>query len=132
MPVSIDLKREVQANDPTIMGGFRMKVTAFNGQNIPNAIFLYRRRESEPGVYSDEFFTVASHYDLYTYPENSPAPNQDKPYFRLDYVDLIFADPEQADSAWEAIKTAVQDLVNGVNATLNLLEHETITITSTN
>lgn len=94
--------------------GFRMKIDAYDANNMSAAIFRYLRApfSAATGTYSDEFDGVCSPSDMEEFPENSPTANSNPAWFRKDSVDLVFRSQTTANETWDKIVSDVNVLVN--------------------
>ena len=85
--------------------GFRMKIDAYDANNMSAAIFRYLRTpfSATTGTYSDEFDGVCSPSDLEEFPDGSPTPNANPAWFRKDTIDLVFRSQTTANETWHKI-----------------------------
>lgn len=100
--------------------GFRFKVVAYGGNEMPNFIFRYTREalNVREGTYRLAFDGVCSPVDLEEYPESEPIVGVFPEFCRLDYVDLVFRSQSIAEEAWNIMVEEVGNLVY----TLNIME----------
>ena len=100
--------------------GFRFKVVAYGGNEMPNFIFRYTREalNVSEGTYRLAFDGVCSPVDLEEYPESEPIVGVFPEFCRLDYVDLVFRSQSIAEDAWNIMVEEVGNLVY----TLDIME----------
>lgn len=107
--------------------GYRFRVVAYGAYDMPNEIFLFRRRTYNPDTAeeADEFTSICSPADLEEYPVD--APTGTPPFFRASEIDLVFRSSSIADDAWDIIKADVESLVRtlGYMDVLDTTEDET-------
>jgi hypothetical protein len=129
MNYGITLTPEFQTYQAGNIDGFRMRVTASDGLNMPNEVFRYRAIPLQPNSLNDEeeeveseqwgvFDGVCSPADLEEFPINEPYTTADPPWFRLAYVDLVFRSRHELE---EAYRTLV-DEVSALRDTIKLME----------
>jgi hypothetical protein len=106
--------------------GFRMKIDAYDANNMSNAIFRYIRGpfSASTGTYSDEFDGVCSPSDLEEFPEGSPTPGANPAWFRKGSVDLVFRSQTTANETWDKIVSDVKILVNTLDI-MDVIQPET-------
>ena len=106
--------------------GFRMKIEAYDANNMSAAVFRYLRGpfSASTGTYSDEFDGVCSPSDLEEFPENSPTPGANPAWFRKDSVDLVFRSQTTANETWDKIVSDVKILVNTLDI-MDVIQPET-------
>lgn len=111
-------------------GAYRMKVavTDVEGDDIDKYVFIYQRHPESPytNASQDEFSAVCGPSQFATIPAGAPDANQGWPFYRLDYVELDFMSVNQADQAWEDIKTEVSKLVEGMGKLTALVAVEDV------
>lgn len=80
---------------------------------MSEAVFRYRALPVIPGqaARTGAFDGVCSPADLAEFPEEEPFANADPPWFRLNYVDLVFRSHGQALEARDAILGELRQLV---------------------
>jgi hypothetical protein len=124
-----------QIQDHWIAGGvdgFRFTMMITDGQLIPNEIFRYEPLPpgfqctpssiviGPQGPQADTqcaiFNGVCSPVDLVEYPVGAPALGSNPPYFRLNYIDLLFRSRKEAEDAIQDIKTDIARLIHSMNA----------------
>ncbi len=96
------------------LDGRRLRVTATEARNVSDAIFVYLTRPVSPSNPTEliaDFHKVASSVDLEELPEDEPYPNSLPPWFRLNFVDLLFPSNSQLDECLAAIKEDVATLI---------------------
>jgi hypothetical protein len=102
----------------TYYGAYRMKVavTAVEGDDLDKYVFIYKKGTVSPysELSQDDFMAIAGPSQFASIPAVSPDPDQNYPFFRLDYVELDFMSVEQADQAWTDIQAEVGKLVEGM------------------
>ena len=93
--------------------GFRFKVVAYGGNEMPNTIFRYGREalNARDGTYRLAFDGVCSPSDLEEFPEEEPLVNVFPEFCRLDYIDLVFRSQSIAEDAWLVLLEEVGTLV---------------------
>lgn len=133
MAYSIDLVRATQQTGTSYgLLGFRMVVTATNGENIDNEIFRYIRLPVDPansgaGV-RDEFEGLCTPEELASLPLNNPDPEADPPKMRLDVLDVICRSEAEAMEMWIALQADVRELLNALKAMSILGPAETVSV----
>lgn len=91
-----------------------------------NAIFVMSQRPLDPtnpsGLQTNDFYNVATPFDLQALSVNAPGPGQVK--FRVSTVSRLFGTQADADAEWASVKASVQSLVNALteNDRINVLE----------
>ena len=92
--------------------GFKMVITASDGNMIANEVFRMRRRPINPhdptGVQVDDFFGVCTMQDLVSLPITAPAAGDI--YFRLAQITVVDNSQQEADDSWTKIKLDVDKL----------------------
>lgn len=114
----IYLKRYTQTRtNANNIDGFRFKVEAYGGNNIPNKIFRYAKEDlnAREATYRLAFDGVCSPSDIEEYPEDEPNPEGFPQFCRLDYVDLVFRSQSVAEDAWQILVEEVTNLVSTLN-----------------
>lgn len=106
--------------------GFRMKIDAYDANNMSASIFRYLRApfSAATGTYSDEFDGVCSPSDLEEFPDGSPTPGANPAWFRKDTVDLVFRSQTTANETWDKIVSDVKILVNTLDI-MDVIQPET-------
>lgn len=127
----IKLRRQLTEPEPDGMGR-RMVVTAFDGEGIPNEIFLY---EVRPGTIVPETgpisvcIGVARPADLADFGTTRPDQHPTLPlYYRRDTYDVVNRSPTVYEEVWNEIHTGVQELVDRLTALDNLDETMEVTV----
>jgi hypothetical protein len=91
--------------------GTRLRVVAIEAVNMDREVFAYRRIPLQPGDPNDPQQAVFSHVcspvDLEEFPIGAPLENHVPPWFRLDFVDVLFRSSGEAKASWEDISAAV-------------------------
>ncbi len=97
--------------------GFRIKIVASDGDEIPDAIFAYRMLPLQPGqAETIGFFShVCSSVDLEQFPLGAPRVNATPPWFRLDFVDVVLRSRAEADEFYAAVVADVANLVESMD-----------------
>ena len=102
----------------TYYGAYRMRiaVTAVEGDDLDKYVFIYKRNPESPysNQSQDDFQAIVGPSQIASIPAVTPDPNQNYPFYRLDYVELDFMSVEQADQAWKDIQAEVGKLVDGM------------------
>lgn len=97
--------------------GYRLYVKAFHGRNMPNEIFVYQRKSTK-----DDFSNVASMPDLEEYAAGPIILDAQRPFYRLDYVDLVFRNISLLVDALYGLYSDTQELVWSIKANTYLTE----------
>jgi len=107
--------------------GYRMKILAYDGNNMGNEIFRYIRGpfSQTTGSYFEELDGVCSPADLEEFPVDTPLANANPAWFRKDYVDLVFRSQTTAEEAWDRIVSDVKILVSSLDK-MDLIKEEKI------
>lgn len=92
--------------------GYRLYVEAVNEKGLDKEIFVYQRKPVlyQNETFKDDFCSVASPADLEEYQVGEPA-EASKPFFRLDYVDLVFRNIDLLVEALEGLASDTAELV---------------------
>lgn len=100
----------------------RVEVTAAEGPDLDENIFVYRRNPPSPytTLSTDVFEAVAGPPQLAAIPAGAPDPDMNWPYYRLNYIELDVASTDQAEAIWVEIQSEVCVLVNALNRLTNL------------
>jgi hypothetical protein len=128
MPARIQLVREDPAT-PFVRNraqSERLRVTATGLEDVDSEIFLHQQDWTTGGQHTD-FVGVATKTDMDAYPVGE-ANQEIGPYYRLNQLDVILRDPEDANEIWEEIKVATSRLVEALNNEPVVNESETVTI----
>ena len=103
--------------------GYRFTVQASEAHDgIPNEIFVYIVNTT----LGDSFVNIASPGDILEIPVGAPLPGGQ--FYRTSSVDLVFGSLDLANSAWEVMKTDVNELVQTLTYFQNMTVQEVITI----
>lgn len=97
--------------------GRRLRLTVTDARGISDAVFVYLTRPIDPGnpsVLVADFHKVASSVDLEELPENQPYENANPPWFRLNFVDLLFPSNRQLDECLDAIQEDLSTLITSL------------------
>lgn len=107
---------------------FRLVIYAEDAENMPNEVFLFEKTLVDPelNTTADHFVTVCSPYDLTVYPVDAPDGEQFPAFFRKASIDILVPSSDLATTAWEAISTAVTELVAAMKRLDVLGEVETV------
>jgi len=97
--------------------GYRMKIVAYDANNMSNHIFRYIRGpfSQTTNSYFEELDGVCSPADLEEFPIDTPLANANPAWFRKDYVDLVFRSQTTAEEAWNRIVSDVNILVSSLD-----------------
>lgn len=97
--------------------GFRLRVVAYGGHLMDDAIFRYLQKTLDPttGERTAECDGVCSPVDLEEYPRNEAVAGDNPPYFRLHVLDMVFRSQVEAFEAWTSIVEEVRSLVASLN-----------------
>lgn len=100
-----------------VVEGFRLLVTAADGNNMSEAVFRYRAIPIQPSQAerSGHFDGVCSPADLAEYPLDEPHADADPPWFRSATADLVFRSRYDLEQAWADIQEDVQGLVSALD-----------------
>ena len=110
--------------------GYRMKIVAYDGNKMSNAVFRYIRGpfSQTAGAYFEEFDGVCSPADLEEFPEDTPTANSNPAWFRKDYIDLVFRSQTTADEAWNMIVKDINVLVSSLDLMENIVVEKIVDI----
>lgn len=95
--------------------GCRLRIDVTEAQGLSDHVFVYLTRPLDPRNTAElvaDFHKVASSTDLETIPEGLPYPNSNPPWFRLNYIDLVFACDKHLVDALDAVKDDLATLIN--------------------
>lgn len=123
-------REDVEVADLDGLRVYRLRVTASDGDGLPNAIFLHQRVIPDiatPLVTRDEFVAIASPVDLTVYPATNPTVGQDPPYFRKTSYDVLLRSTEEVEELWLTTQVAVESLYEASLRLDVLFDAETIT-----
>lgn len=100
----------------------RVEVTAVEGPDLDENIFIYRRNAPSPYTQqsTDTFEAVAGPPQLAAIPAGEPNPDINWPLYRLPYVELDVASTSQAEAIWQEIQAEVCVLVEAMERLTNL------------
>ena len=111
-------------------GVYRMRIEASDaeGDDLDNYIFIYKRNPVSPYTNQncDPFCAVVGPAQMAQYPPGEPDPDNNWPFYRLDFVELDFPSQTRADAAWSIIKQEACLLVEGLGKLTQLQAVETI------
>lgn len=95
----------------------RIEVTAVEGPDLDENIFIYRRNPPSPytTLSTDIFEAVAGPPQMADIPAGEPNPDLNWPYYRLNYVELDVASTEQAEAIWQEIQQETCVLISAMN-----------------
>lgn len=95
---------------------FRFRVTASDGVNMPNEIFLAEHMLVDPENPESEvkfsFLSICSAYDLSIYPANAAVEGQSPPFFRVSVIDIPLPSLAVYDEVVEQVKAQVGSLLS--------------------
>ena len=114
----IYLKRYAQTSiNNSFISGFRFKVVAYGGNDMPNTIFRYQREalNARDGTYRLVFDGVCSPPDIEEFAEIEPTVGVYPEFCRLEYVDLVFRSQAVAEEAWRLLVEEVASLIETLN-----------------
>lgn len=98
---------------------------------MPDEIFVVKRRAANPGLpdgdYVDAFSHVATPVEMDDLPIGEP--NENEFYYRLASFEKNHGTATAADTFWTDLKAEVSGLIQALNASDDLGETETVTIT---
>ena len=108
--------------------GYRLFIQASDAVGLSVNIFVYRQGSVNPETSDTEssFAAVASPSDIEEYQVGSPK-SGDR-FYRLSNVDLIFRAVDEAESAWQAIKGDVNELIRTLNLMDDMIVSEEVTL----
>ena len=120
----------VSAAEPYYSGrtqGYRLYVKAKCARGLSDKIFVYQRlpQVDDQGRPVEAFTNVASPEDLVEYPPDVPA-GLDDPFFRLDYVDLIFRNPDLLLDAFAGLLSNVAEMLTSLEGMDHLVAAGTV------
>lgn len=126
-------REEPERQENELAPSWRLVITASNGCDMPEEIFLFQRVYADDNHTTtvDQLITVCTPFDLTTYPIGSPAVGQDPPFFRAASIDMLVPSLDAADYAWEQIRSAVTSLVSQLDRLSTLTAIETVDIGDT-
>jgi hypothetical protein len=106
----------------------RVEVTAVEGADLDEFIFVYKRNPPSPYTSQDcdTFEAVAGPAQLASIPAGSPNPDMEWPYYRLNYVELDVQSATQADSIWTEIQAEACTLVSAMEKLSSLQSVESV------
>jgi hypothetical protein len=109
--------------------GYRLYVKVVEACNMPADIFVYQRKPiiTQNAAYKDDFSNIASLADLAEYEVNQVV-DPNRPFFRLDYVDLVFRNISLLVDALVGIYSDTAELVWAVRANEKMLNIGDLTI----
>lgn len=98
--------------------GFRIRIEAADGVDMPDEVFAYRALPLQPG--QDEpvgfFDHICSSVDLAEFPAAAPLVNATPPWFRLAYIDLVLPSRAAALELVEDVRHEIRALVFSMDA----------------
>jgi hypothetical protein len=108
--------------------GFRLRVTATDGEGVPEEIFLHEATLINPytGAYGEQFVCVCSAVDITLYPANVADVTQWPSFYRRAYFDIIVPSQDIADDTWTAVQAEVSVLIAALNKMEYLAESEAV------
>jgi len=88
-------------------------------ENIPGCIFVYQSLPSVPldNYLTDLFVHVASYADITDFEpvlEDLPGAVNDMPFYRKNYIQLVYDSKAELDTYWQIIKEHIQLLVEDI------------------
>lgn len=96
---------------------YRLRVEASEpeGDDVDEFIFIFARNVADPysGASRDDFHAICGPAQL-SLPIGDPDPENNYPFYRLNYVELDFTSKQQALEVWEIIKTETRILIEGL------------------
>lgn len=92
--------------------GYRLYVQAVDPKGLEKEIFVYQRKPVlyQNEIYKDDFSGVASPADMEEYQIGEPE-EASKPFFRLDYVDLVFRNVDLLIEALQGLASDTAELI---------------------
>jgi len=107
---------EMTRRDYKNLGVFRFRMDVTSAENIDSEIFLYRRFPIDPesGEETDEFCSICSPVDMEEYPIGEPDVMRDFPFFRKNFVDLMFRATSLAEEAQLVILQQIEVLLDAL------------------
>lgn len=96
--------------------GMRLRIDVVRAEGMPSKIFAYREEASGPNGTVGVFSHVCNPTNLEEYPEDAPTDPNVPQWYRLDYVDIVYDSPKEAQEAEQIIREHVQALVDELNA----------------
>ncbi len=115
----IKLTLETQATFvPNVTDGFRIRITASDGHNMDDNIFVYSENPPDTqGNVTSVCVGVCGVPDYENLPVGAPYEDSEDRRFRLDVVDQVFRTRSIAYQAWQAYQYEAERLVESLNAT---------------
>ncbi len=111
---------------------FAVRITASEGQNMPNEIFLHQRTLVDPytNKVQDEFLAISSAFELSTYPANAPQPQEsyEFPFFRKDTIFVYLPSVTKATEFVTEVQNQVATLIKVLDKLDELQTTQTVYI----
>ena len=101
--------------------GYLLKCEAHTAVDMSSKIFVFQRRvtsatDPQAAEEKDIFISIADPVDLEHYPEDTPDPGNNMPFYRSASVELMLRSTEEVLEVKDMIDTDVGGLVNALNA----------------
>ena len=118
MSVSLTVRYEGPEQSSGLQAyGLRVTVTTATGMSPK--IFVFHRRvpsatDAEARAMADPFQCIADPVDMHQYPEDSPDPQNEMPYYRLNQVTLAFRAMDELHEARTLMDRDIQKLVTAM------------------
>ena len=111
-----------------IATSWRVVITASDGVDMPDEIFLFQRVYADDAHTTtvDQLMTVCTPFDLTTFPIDDPTVGQSPPFFRKAVIDVMVPTLDAADYMWARIQEAVCDLKEQMDRLDTLVGVETV------
>lgn len=135
--ITFELTRSALKEVETFTRGYSLRVEVTNTNADTDAIFVYARKPDNTMEPTYIFECVASPSQL----ENIEtsllnqatvvSDTMQTPYFRLNFVEMLFSSPDKADKFWTTLQADVKQLAKNLSALGNLNQVHTVNIAST-
>lgn len=126
--VKLTRSEPVFVQDPLRNDGWRIVITATEGELMPVEIFLNLLGvlNARTQVTTNEFVGIASPVDLTTVPVDTPATGASPPLFRSDKIDALVPSSALAEELWLLVVQEVNHLIEALNRLDRIDEVETV------
>lgn len=123
--------RSITSGVPGRTQAYRMVLQVTAADGVDQNIFLYQRMlvDAATNEMGDFFVAVCSPSDIQEYPVSEPNPESDRPYFRLNSVDLLFRNADLMSETWTAMQADFAELARALRAINQLQEEDERTFT---
>jgi hypothetical protein len=111
-----------------MVGALRLRIVASEAVGMDGEIFVWHQLPKSP--HQEEAYNIGSHTasaaDMEELPIGEPSPGS--PFFRRNYLDMLFRSTTALEAAWERTIDAVDNLLQGLDALDTLSETSTICV----